>query len=150
MGRKLSRRDALTGGIVGAVALGAAAGPASAAETSIHGSWRITPKVPSGSPPFVALAAFAAGGVFITTGSDHPGTGIGSWRSRDRQSFEFAYTNFHFDSSGHLSSVVRVRARGTFGGSQLRGSARLTREDPAGNPIGSPLVTTFTGRRIFA
>jgi hypothetical protein len=116
----------------------------------VQGSWRITPKLPSGVPPFVALAAFGAGGVFVTTGSDEPGTGIGQWKSTGTRGFTFAYTNFHFDSSGNLSNTVDVKAKGTFRGARMTGSAELRRVDAAGNPIGSPQTTPFTGRRMSA
>src|SRR4051812_47733102 len=89
VGRAMSRRDAVTGAALGAVTLGAAAGAetASAATETVQGSWRITPKLPAGAPSFVALAAFGAGGVFVTTGSDEPGTGIGQWKSSGTRGF---------------------------------------------------------------
>ena len=152
MGRGFSRREAVTGAAAGAVALGAAAGveSASAAPAGVQGSWRITPNLPTGVPPFVALAAFGAGGVFVTTGSDEPGTGIGQWKSTGARGFTFAYTNFHFDSSGSLNSTVDVKAKGTFRGARMTGSAELRRVDATGNPIGSPQTTPFTGRRMSA
>jgi hypothetical protein len=152
MGRGISRREAVTGAAAGAAALGVgAAGTASAgAGESVRGSWRITPELPEGAPPFVALAAFGADGVFVTTGSDEPGTGIGQWKSSGRRRFKFAYTNFHFDSSGALSNTVHVKATGTFSGRRMEGSAELRRVDPAGNPIGSTQTTPFTGRRMPA
>jgi hypothetical protein len=121
-----------------------------AASEAINGSWKITPELPPGVPPFVALAAFATGGVFITTGSDEPGTGIGQWASTGDRGFSFAYTNFHFDSSGQLSSTVEVEAKGTFKGKNLRGKAELRRFDATGNPVGGTLESSFTGRRISA
>jgi hypothetical protein len=151
VGRAVSRREAVTGAAVGAVALGAGAGPAGAATAqSVRGSWRITPKLPAGVPPFVALAAFGAGGIFVTTGSDEPGTGIGQWKSTSARGFSFAYTNFHFDSSGSLNNTVHVTATGTFHGSKMTGTAELRRVDASGNAIGSPLTTPFTGRRMLA
>ena len=148
----MSRRDAVTGVAVGAVAFGAAAGagPASAATPSVQGSWQITPELPPGVPPFVALAAFGAGGVFITTGSDEPGTGIGQWKATSSRAFTFAYTNFHFDSSGALNNTVNVKAKGTFRGRKMEGTAELRRVDASGNPIGSPQTTPFTGKRMSA
>ena len=150
MGRAISRREAVAGVTAGAVALGASATPAAAATPSVRGSWRITPKLPEGAPSFVALAAFGAGGVFITTGSDEPGTGIGQWASTGRHRFTFAYTNFHFDGSGSLSSVVVVHAKGTFSGNKMTGSAELTRTDANGDPVGSKQTSKFTGKRISA
>ncbi|MEA2449977.1 MAG: hypothetical protein QOG63_1909, partial [Thermoleophilaceae bacterium] len=137
MGRAITRRDAVAGVTVGALALGAAE-TASAATETVRGSWRITPEVPAGAPAFSALAAFGAGGIFITTGSDEPGTGIGQWEGKAKRGFKFAYTNFHFDSSGALSSVVNVKATGSFHGNKMNGSAELRRLDADGNPIGSP------------
>jgi hypothetical protein len=152
LGRAISRREAVTTAAVGAVGFGALAGAdsASAATESVRGSWRITPKLPPGAPPFVALAAFGAGGIFITTGSDEPGTGIGQWKSTSTRGFSFAYTNFHFDSSGHLNNTVDVKAKGTFHGSKMTGTAELHRVDASGNPVGSPLTTKFTGKRMSA
>jgi hypothetical protein len=152
VGRVMSRRQAVTGAAVGAVAFGAAAGvdSATAAPASVQGSWRITPKLPAGVPPFVALAAFGAGGVFVTTGSDEPGTGIGQWKSTGTRGFTFAYTNFHFDSSGGLANTVDVKAKGTFRGAKMSGTAELRRVDASGNQIGTPQTTRFTGKRISA
>ena len=138
------------GAVTAGVAAGAGAGPAAAATESVQGSWRITPQLPPGAPQFVALAAFGAGGVFVTTGSDEPGTGIGQWKSTGTRKFTFAYTNFHFDSSGALSSTVTVMAKGTFKGSRMSGSAELRRVDASGNPVGSPQTSKFTGRRMPA
>jgi hypothetical protein len=150
MGRSISRREAVAGAALGAAALGAGATTAEAATPSVRGSWRITPELPQGVPSFVALAAFGAGGVFVTTGSDEPGTGIGEWASAGKRGFKFAYTNFHFDSAGSHSSTVTVHANGTFSGKKMRGSAELRRTDAEGNPVGAPRTTKFTGRRITA
>jgi hypothetical protein len=130
----------------------AATGPGSAvaATETVQGSWRITPELPQGVPTFVALAAFGAGGILVTTGSDEPGTGIGQWKSTGSRKFSFAYTNFHFDSSGGLASTVVVEATGTFRGRRMTGTAELRRVDAAGNAVGSPQAMSFTGRRMSA
>jgi hypothetical protein len=150
--RPISRRGAVVAGAVAAAATAASGGRAAAAPTddSVRGSWRITPQLPEGAPPFVALAAFGAGGVFITTGSDEPGTGIGQWDSAGPGEFSFAYTNFHFDGSGSLSSTVDAEASGTFDGDQLSGTATLRRVDPQGEPMGEPQESPFTGVRMTA
>ena len=135
----------MTGAALGVAAAGVVAESPAAATESVQGSWRITPELPAGVPPFVALAAFGAGGIFVTTGSDEPGSGIGQWKKTGTRRFSFAYTNFHFDSSGALSNTVNVKAKGTFSGSRMSGSAELRRVDAAGNPIGSPQTTPFTG-----
>ena len=152
MGRGISRREAVTGAAAGAAVIGVGAtGPASAGTSeSVRGSWRITPELPDGVPPFVALAAFGAGGIFVTTGSDDPGTGIGQWESSGRRRFEFAYTKFHHDSSGQLDFTVHVQATGRFSGRRMTGTAELRRVDPDDNPIGSPQTTPFSGRRMRA
>jgi hypothetical protein len=152
VGQGISRREAVTGAAAGAAVIGVgAAGTASAgASESVRGSWRITPELPEGVPAFVALAAFGAGGIFVTTGSDEPGTGIGQWASRGRRGFTFAYTNFHFDNSGRLNNTVHVTATGTFTRRRMTGTAELRRVDADGNPIGSPQTTPFTGRRMPA
>jgi hypothetical protein len=150
VGRAISRREAVAGAAAGAVALGASATSAEAAAPTVRGSWRITPKLPPGAPQFVALAAFGAGGIFITTGSDEPGTGIGQWASTSKHGFKFTYINFHFDSTGSLSSTVTVHAKGTFSGNKMTGSAELDRTDPQGKPVGSTQKSKFTGRRVSA
>ena len=152
MERAISRRGAVVAGAVAAVATAASGGRAAAATTpdSVRGSWRVTPELPEGVPPFVALAAFGAGGIFITTGSDEPGTGIGQWESAAPGEFSFAYTNFHFDGSGALANIVDVEATGTFDGDQLSGTAVLRRVDPQGDPIGEPQETRFAGVRMSA
>jgi hypothetical protein len=147
--RSMSRRAAVAGVAAGAAVLGAAtASPADAQESSMRGTWRITPKLPAGVPSFEALAAFGAGGVLVTTGSDEPGTGIGQWASTGTRGFEFAYTNFHFDSAGKLSSIVEVHATGKFKSGRLRGTAHLRRTDANGAAMGDEQVTDFTGRRM--
>ena len=148
----MSRREAVTGAAAGAAILGAATGatPASAATETVQGSWRIVPQLPPGAPSFVALAAFGAGGVFITTGSDEPGTGIGQWKSAGTRKFTFAYTNFHFDGSGALSNTVTVKASGSFRGRRMTGTAELRRVDASGNPVGEPQTSRFTGTRMPA
>jgi hypothetical protein len=154
MGTTMDRRRALgqaAVGTVGAAAmLGTVAAQADAAAPTVRGSWVITPELPPSVPGFHALAAFAAGGVFITTGSDEPGTGIGEWVAQGKNGFAFSYQNFHFDGAGALANTVTVQATGTFSGSKLRGRATLTRVDPSGQPIGSAQQSSFTGRRMSA
>jgi hypothetical protein len=114
----------------------------------VRGSWLITPKRNGRPAGFQACAAFAAGGVFITTGSDEAGTGIGEWVSSGTDGFAFTYVNFHFGSDGKLSNTVQVRAVGTFHGSSLKGRATLTTVDPNGKPLSGASHSTFTGKRI--
>ena len=152
MGTTVDRRQALRAAAAGtagaAAALGLTAEAADAAAPRVRGSWLVTPKGPPGVPAFQALAAFAAGGVFVTTGSDEPGTGIGEWKTRGKDGFAFTYMNFHFDAAGKLASTVTVSAAGTFHGSTLRGRATLRRVDPQGNPTGAAQESNFTGKRV--
>ena len=148
MGRAISRREAVTGAAAGAVALGAAPASAAAAKESVRGSWRITPKLPPGAPPFIALAAFGSDGVFVTTGSDEPGTGLGQWNSPAADRFAFTYQNFHFDSDQQLHHTTKVRAAGKFAGGSLEGRATLTATGPHGHPLFPPRHFRFTGRRM--
>ena len=135
-------------GVAGAAAgLAATAGVAEAAQPSVRGTWLITPTTPGGPAGFKALAAFAAGGVFVTTGSDEPGTGLGEW-SGGTKSFAFTYLNFHFDSAQKPSNTVKVRAKGTFTGSKLSGHATLSTFDPSGAQVGSDRSFSFTGKRV--
>jgi hypothetical protein len=145
----VTRRSALAGaGAAGAaVGLAATAGVAEAAAPTVRGTWRIAPKTSGAPAGFKALAAFAAGGVFVTTGSDEPGTGLGEW-SGGTKSFAFTYFNFHFDSSGKFSRTVEVRAKGTFKGSKLSGHARLSTLDANGAQVGSDRSFSFTGKRV--
>jgi hypothetical protein len=145
----VTRRGVLAGaGAAGAVAgLAATAGVAEAATPTVRGTWLITPKTSGGPGGFKALAAFAAGGVFVTTGSDEPGTGLGEW-SGGAKSFAFTYLNFHFDSSGSFNNTVKVRAKGTFKGSTLSGHATLSTFDPNGAQVGSDRSFSFTGKRV--
>ncbi|MDP9343809.1 MAG: hypothetical protein M3Q23_17305 [Actinomycetota bacterium] len=152
MGREITRRQALAR--VGAAALGveavlaAGAAPASASDLTVRGAWLITPKTQSSPAGFQAVAAFAAGGVFITIGSDESGTGIGEWTSPAPGGFAFTYLNFHFASDGSLNNTVKVRAKGTFKAKTLSGHATLTAVDPNGDPLFAPRHFTFTGKRI--
>src|SRR5947209_4010593 len=98
----VSRRRVLAGiggsGVVGGLA--AAVGSAEAAGGTVRGTWLIMPVSAGGRAGFRALAAFAAGGVFVTTGSDEAGTGLGEWSSTGVDGFGFTYLNFHFDATG--------------------------------------------------
>ena len=101
-----SRRQLLSGlgaGAVGTVIGAATADLAEAAAPTVRGTWLIQPSSSRGPAPFQALAAFAAGGVFITTGSDEAGTGLGEWSQTGASHFGFSYLNFHFDSAGKLT-----------------------------------------------
>jgi hypothetical protein len=145
----VTRRGVLAGaGVAGAaVGLAATAGAAEAAQPSVRGTWLITPKTSGGPAGFKALAAFAAGGVFVTTGSDEPGTGLGEW-SGGTKGFAFTYLNFHFDSAQNPSNTVKVRAKGTFKGSKLSGHATLSTFDPNGAQVGADRSFSFTGKRV--
>ncbi len=129
-------------------ALVAGAAPAGAAGLTVRGAWLITPKTAAGPAGFQAVAAFAAGGVFITIGSDEDGTGLGEWTSPSKGHFAFTYLNFHFGSDGSLSNTVKVAAAGTFKAKSLTGHATLTAVDPTGNPLFPPQHFSFTGKRI--
>src|SRR5262249_51446378 len=115
---QVTRRQALARAGVAAVgievALATLGGPAKAGPAGVPGAWHIEPTTSGGSAGFRAVAAFAAGGVFITIGSDEPGTGIGEWNSPTSDTFAFTYVNFHFDSNAKLNNTVKVRAAGSF------------------------------------
>src|SRR2546423_5160776 len=144
-----TRRGVLSGFGVAGAAAGLAAMPtvAEAAQPSVRGTWLIKPTTGGGPAGFQALAAFAAGGVFVTTGSDEPGTGLGEWSGASK-SFAFTYLNFHFDSAGKLANTVKVRAKGSFKGSKLSGHATLSTFDPGGSQIGADRSFDFTGKRV--
>jgi hypothetical protein len=124
----INRRQVLTGlGLVGAAAeFAIVAGVAEAAQPTVRGTWLIKPRTGHGAAGFEALAAFAAGGVLVTTGSDEAGTGLGEWSASGADGFAFTYLNFHFDSAGKLANSVQVRATGTIHGSGLSGRATLS------------------------
>jgi hypothetical protein len=146
----MNRRGVLAGlGAAGAAAgLAAIPSGAEAAAPSVRGTWLIKPTSAGSSAGFQALAAFAAGGVFVTTGSDEPGTGLGQWNARGAHGFGFTYLNFHFDTDGKPSNTVKVRAAGTFHGSKLSGRASLRVFDPSGTPVGGAAHFKFTGKRV--
>jgi len=151
MARIASRRQLLSGmsaGVLGTAIAGAAPQAVDAAAPTVRGTWIIKPKTASGPAPFQALAAFAAGGVFITTGSDEAGTGLGQWSQSGTNGFAFTYLNFHFDSAGKLANTVKVRAAGTFRGSQLSGRATLSTLGPNGAPLSADARFSFTGQRL--
>jgi hypothetical protein len=152
MVRWLNRRQALAR--VGGTALGLeaalaiSAAPADAASPTVRGAWLFTPEQGGSPATFQAISCFAAGGVFVTTGSDEAGTGLGEWSSTGSNGFAFTYLNFHFGKNGKLINTVKVRARGTFHGSTLTGQATLTRVDSYGSSISSPSHFNFSGKRI--
>ena len=144
----ITRRQAVLG--LGATTGGGllAASSADAAAPTVRGTWLITPKSSAGPAGFQALAAFAAGGVFVTTGSDEAGTGLGEWLAEGTDGFAFTYLNFHFGTDGKPSNTVKVRAKGTFGGSRLSGNAALTQLDPNGHRLAPDRHFSFTGQRV--
>jgi hypothetical protein len=146
-----SRRELLAGlggGAVGAAIALSAPDAAEAEAPTVRGTWIITPKSSRGPSPFRALAAFAAGGVFVTTGSDEAGTGLGEWTSRGATGFVFTYLNFHFGSDGKLVKTVKVSATGSFSGSTLAGRATLSTLGPSGGRLSPDARFTFSGRRM--
>jgi hypothetical protein len=149
---KMNRRQALAKvggaalGIEAVMAVGAA--PAYAAQPTVRGAWLLTPTQGGQPATFRAIACFAAGSVFVTTGSDQAGTGLGEWSSVGSRGFAFTYLNFHFGQDGKLSNTVKVQAKGAFHGSTLTGRATLTILDPSGKPMSLPEHFTFKGKRI--
>jgi len=86
---------------------------AAAAQEPIQGSWifTVTP-APGGPPPFSAVASFAAGGVFLATGSDDrviPASELhGSWaRIRENRYGSTTYF-FVFDPTGHAVGMLQT------------------------------------------
>jgi hypothetical protein len=152
MADEVTRRQVLARAGVAAVgsgvALAALAGPAGAEPEGVQGTWRIQPATGGGPATFHALASFAAGGVFVTTGSDEPGTGLGQWNSPAADRFAFTYQNFHFDSDQQLHHTTKVRAAGKFAGGSLEGRATLTATGPHGHPLFPPRHFRFTGKRM--
>ena len=150
MSGRMTRRQAVVGlGVTtGGGLLAASAADAAAAAATVRGTWLITPGSSGGPAGFQALAAFAAGGVFVTTGSDQAGTGLGEWLSKGTNGFAFTYINFHFGTDGKPSNTVKVRATGTFKGSTLSGNAVLSLLDPQGNPLAPDQQFSFTGTRV--
>jgi hypothetical protein len=153
MTEEVTRRQALArAGVAVAgmeIALAALGGSAQAAPEGVQGAWVIQPTTSGGPAGFRAVAAFAAGGVFLTIGSDEPGTGVGEWRSPTAETFAFTYLNFHFDPDGKLNNTVKVRAVGAFSGRTLKGKATLTAHDPGGHALFPPRRFTFSGARLF-
>ena len=146
----VSRRTVLAGlGAAGAAAgLAVASQDAEAAGASVRGTWLIKPATAGAPAGFEALAAFAAGGVFATTGSDEAGTGLGEWVAHGTHGFGFTYLNFHFGSDGKPANTVKVRAAGTFHGKRMTGHATLETFDPSGSQVGSEAGFKFSGKRV--
>jgi len=141
-------RVKLRAGFLAACGSAATAAPTATDAPSVRGSWLITPQTPG--PPFQALAAFGTGGIFITTGSDQAGTGIGQWTAQGSDGFTSSYQNFHFGSDGKLSSTTTVNAKGTFTGDTLTGTASQSVTDATGVSMGPAQTAPFTGRRMTA
>ena len=135
--------------VVASVACGGDEKPAPTAEPpSVRGSWVITPQVPG--QPFQALAAFGAGGVFVTTGSDQDGTGIGQWAALGADGFTFSYLNYHFGADGKLTTVTIVKAKGTFKNDSMTGTASQSVAGPTGSVLQPAQSVSFTGKRMTA
>src|SRR2546423_15291321 len=118
-----TRRGVLSGFGVAGAAAGLAAMPAvaEAAQPSVRGTWLIKPTAGGGPAGFQALAAFAAGGVFVTTGSDEPGTRPGEW-SGGSKSPGLTLPDFPFDYGGQVADTLERAAQGGVNGSELSGA----------------------------
>ena len=131
-------------------------GAAAAAQEPIQGSWifTVTP-APGGPPPFSAVASFAAGGVFLATGSDdrvNPASELhGSWERIPRNRYGLTANFFVFDSTGHAvgmlqtSQVFQLTSKNA-----LVGLVNLSVCDIHGdNCMPLPGVSTVTGKRMI-
>jgi hypothetical protein len=123
----------------------------------IEGSWifAITPSAETGRAPFTAVASFAAGGVFLATGSnDRLGGPIsplyGSWKQIGRGRFGSTTHMFAFDPAGNpvamlkTNQVFQLKNR-----NELVGLGDLSVCDVQGeNCVTPPGSIQITGKRI--
>ena len=78
----------------------------------VEGSWIFTVSAINGSYSFTAVASFAAGGVFLATGSNDrviPASVLfGSWKHKGRNRYNATANFFAFDPTGAAVAMNRV------------------------------------------
>ena len=78
----------------------------------IEGSWIFTVSAINGSYSFTAVASFAAGGVYLATGSNDrviPGSVLfGSWKRKGRKRANSTANFFAFDATGAAVAMNKV------------------------------------------
>jgi hypothetical protein len=78
----------------------------------IEGSWISTVKALNGSYSFTALVSFAAGGVWLATGSNdriNPVSPLhGSWKHKGHNQFLMTADFFAFDSLGNAVAMLHI------------------------------------------
>ncbi len=91
----------------------------------IEGTWILTVTPPGGAPSFRAVAAYAKGGVVVTTPDRLPpnlgntlNDAIGAWRETGHRSFVSTQVEFRYGPMGNVIGSVK-----------LRSAARITRYD---------------------
>jgi len=133
-----------------------ALGATAVAQDPIQGSWifTVTP-APGGPPPFSAVASFAAGGVFLATGSDdraNPASELhGSWaRIRENRYGSTTYF-FVFDPTGHAAGMLLTHQVFQLASKDaLVGLGDLSACDVHGeNCTLLPGISTITGKRMI-
>ena len=133
-----------------------ALGATAVAQDPIQGSWifTVTP-APGGPPPFSAVASFAAGGVFLATGSDdraNPASELhGSWaRIRENRYGSTTYF-FVFDPTGHAVGMLLTHQVFQLASKDaLVGLGDLSACDVHGeNCTLLPGISTITGKRMI-
>jgi hypothetical protein len=134
------------------LALGASAG----AQEPIQGSWifTLTP-APGGPPPFSAVASFAAGGVFLATGSDdrvNPASELhGTWERITQNRYGSITYFFVFDPTGHAVGMLQTNQIFQLTSKNaLVGVGDLSVCDVHGeNCTPIPGLSTITGKRMI-
>jgi hypothetical protein len=109
-------------------------------ENNTHlGTWVLTVTPPVGGPPaFKALASFASGGVFISSGqNDHVNTGVGiqqgTWRRTAGGQITSTEISFIYGPTGVAIGTLKVQATYEFSdANNLTGHGQLSRCDLSG------------------
>jgi hypothetical protein len=137
--------------------------PANAQEGSglaapIEGSWVIFVTPPAGGPatPFTGISSFAAGGVWLATGSNDrlPGNQIselhGTWQKTGQDTYEVTAYFLAFDPAGHPLGILHTNEVFRLTSYQeFIGVASLSVCDlQNANCVPLPGVSTITGKRV--
>jgi hypothetical protein len=114
----------------------------------IVGTWSVQ-VTPDGPPPFQALLTLTRDGGVISTESDAPGTGQGSWKRIGRHRYAFAFQTFILSPTGAPGGHVVVRSVVTLTGATLSGPFKFDVFDPAGKPVQSGSGTATATRFVI-
>ena len=129
-------------------------------DSLIEGTWILTVTPPGGAPSFRAVAAYAKGGVVVTTPDRLPpnlgntlNDAIGAWRETGHRSFVSTQVEFRYGPMGNVIGSVKLRATARitrYDTLEGNGQLQLCDADVANCSPASSDLAVVVGRRLVA